>query len=156
MGLAETLREELDSDPLGRGYSSMTDDQVIASLNEPNRPAPPLPLPSALLLAWSSGGANTAGAISNKARNQRLADAASSDSPAIAGVAQAALVLLNRDAELDVVKYADEIALLVAGSILVQSESDQLHALASASDISRAVELSLPVIGIGLTTNARK
>ena len=64
-------------------------------------------------------------------------------------------MLLNRDTELDVVKYADEIALLVAGSILVQSESDELRTLASAADISRAVELTLPVIGIGLVQNAR-
>ncbi len=149
------LRAELDDDPLGRGYSSMSDDQIIASINEPNRPAPLRPIPSAELLGWSSAGANTAGAASDKARNQRLADAAASASPAVAGVADAALVLLSRDGDLDVTKYAGAIALLVSGSVLVQAEADELTALATPPEISRAAELGLPNVGIGLVQNAR-
>ncbi len=149
------LRSELDDDPLGRGYSAMTDDQVIESINERDRAAPLRPIPSAELLGWSSAGANTAGAASDKARNQRLADAASNASPAVAGVADAALVLLSRDGDLDVTKYASAIALLVSGSVLVQAEADQLTALATPPEISRAAELSLPVVGIGLVQNAR-
>ena len=149
------LRAELDDDPLGRDYSAMSDAEVIASINEPNRPAPLRPIPSAELLGWSSAGANTAGAASDKARNQRLADAAASGSPAVAGVADAALVLLSRDGDLDVTKYADAIAVLVSGSVLVQAEADELTALATPPEISRASELSLPVVGIGLVTNAR-
>ena len=155
MSATLVLRAELDDDPLGRGYSSMSDDQLIASINEPNRPAPLRPIPSAELLGWSSAGANTAGAASDKARNQRLADAAASGSPAVAGVADAALVLLSRDGDLDVTKYASAIALLVSGSVLVQAESDELTALATSPEISRAAELSLPVVGIGLVQNAR-
>tara|TARA_B100001123_G_C14988909_1_gene898766 strand:- start:223 stop:693 length:471 start_codon:yes stop_codon:yes gene_type:complete len=155
MSATLVLRAELDDDPLGRGYSSMSDDQLIASINEPNRPAPLRPIPSAELLGWSSAGANTAGAASDKARNQRLADAAASGSPAVAGVADAALVLLSRDGGLDVTKYADAIAVLVSGSVLVQEEADELTALATPPEISRAAELSLPVVGIGLVQNAR-
>lgn len=36
----ETLINELSTDPLGRGYASMTDEQVAASLNEKNRRVP--------------------------------------------------------------------------------------------------------------------
>ena len=150
------LRAELEDDPLGRGYSAMTDDQVIEAINEPNRPAPLRPIPSAELLGWSSAGANTAGAASDKARNQRLADAAASGSPAVAGVADAALVLLRRDGDLDVTKYADAIALLVSGSVFVQAEADELTALATPPEISRGVELHIGIVGIGLVTNARR
>ena len=155
MSPTSVLRSELLDDPLGRGYSAMTDDEVIGSINDPNRPAPLRPIPSAELLGWSSAGSGTAGAASDKARNQRLAEAAASGSPAVAGVADAALVLLNRDAELDVTKYAAAIALLVSGSVLVQAEADELTALATPPEISRAAELSLPAIGIGLVQNAR-
>ena len=48
------LRAELDNDPLGRGYSTMTDNQVIESINEPNRPAPLRPIPSAELLGCTT------------------------------------------------------------------------------------------------------
>lgn len=33
-----TLAEELANDPLGRGYAGMSDEEVAASLMEPNRP----------------------------------------------------------------------------------------------------------------------
>ena len=36
----ETLVAELQTDPLNRGYASMTDEQVAASLNERNRRVP--------------------------------------------------------------------------------------------------------------------
>jgi len=36
----ETLVAELRDDPLGRGYASMTDEQVAASLSEANRHVP--------------------------------------------------------------------------------------------------------------------
>jgi hypothetical protein len=73
----------------------------------------------------------------------------------VAGVADAALVLLSRDGDLDVTKYAGAIALLVSGSVLVQAEADELTALATPPEISRAAELGLPNVGIGLVQNAR-
>ena len=72
MSATLVLRAELDDDPLGRGYSSMSDDQLIASINEPNRPAPLRPIPSAELLGWSSAGANTAGAAVAGAAAERV------------------------------------------------------------------------------------
>ncbi len=36
----ETLINELSTDPLGRGYASMTDEEVAASLKERNRRVP--------------------------------------------------------------------------------------------------------------------
>jgi len=36
----QTLITELQTDPLNRGYASMTDEQVAAALNEANRRVP--------------------------------------------------------------------------------------------------------------------
>jgi hypothetical protein len=36
--MADPLRDEIINDPLGRGYSGMTDDQIVASLNTVDRP----------------------------------------------------------------------------------------------------------------------
>jgi len=36
----QTLITELQTDPLNRGYASMTDEQVAAALNEANRHVP--------------------------------------------------------------------------------------------------------------------
>ena len=156
MSATLVLRAELANDPLGRGYSSMTDNQVVESINQPNRPAPLRPIPSSDLLGWSSGGANS-GLSTTLARNQRLQAAArDSRAPKSAGIAEAALVLLQIDSELDVVRYATQIAALVLGGVLTQSESDELTALATVPDISRAIELGIGYVGRGLAINARR
>lgn len=41
MGYYEELRDEINSDPLARGYVSMTDAEVAASLNVKDRPGEP-------------------------------------------------------------------------------------------------------------------
>ena len=35
-----SLKDELTNDPLGRGYSSMTDEQIVTSLTTKDRPGP--------------------------------------------------------------------------------------------------------------------
>ena len=155
MSAVIVLRNELESDPLGRNYAAMSDAQVIESINELNRPAPLRPIESDVLLGWASGGANS-GLPSPAARFQRLEDAAENGSPEVAGAAAAALLFLTKNAALDVEEYAVQIAALIVADYLTSDEQKELVALATPPEISRAAELSLPVIGIGLTTNARK
>jgi|TARA_Y100000310_G_scaffold160698_2_gene160505 hypothetical protein len=40
----QIIKEELDADPLGRGYSGMTDQQVVDDMNTANRPGKPVAL----------------------------------------------------------------------------------------------------------------
>ena len=163
MNPIETVRVELETDPLQRGYAAMDDQQVADSLYEINRPAPHHSISSGDLLGWSASGASTGGLPSGKARNHRIANAATQTgaytnvSDAVAGVAGAAQILLNRESStLDIDEYSTLIDTLVDALVLASTERDELIAMASSPDISRAGELGIGEVGIGWVINARR
>jgi hypothetical protein len=134
----ERLGQEIKNDPLNRGYSGMSNTQILESLRTPDRPAGTYNvLSSAELLAWA--GSN---------QRKRKLRAASNDhaSDDIKNIAEIAVDMLNRDAtELDLNK-ADRVAMmnaLVAGGVLAAEDTAALYALAAKPNVSRLQELGL-------------
>ncbi len=137
------LQDELKSDPLGRGYATMTDEQVASDLNTVYRTRI-VPIASTELLAWSGGGADDA--TGTASRYERIEDAATNHaSPTVRGVAKAALRLIERDNTLLDLNLPDRQAMLdalVSGGVITTAEKDDLYAIATES-VSRAAELGL-------------
>lgn len=141
------LQEEITNDPLGRGYSNMSNEEVATDLNTKYRNQIGS-ITSAELLAWAGGGANdNAGILS---RYERIENAAVDHaSLAIRGLCKAAVKLIERDGtslDLTLVDRQEFVAALVAGGVLTSDESSELYTLAT-NNISRASELNLSNVG---------
>lgn len=142
------LLTEVQTDPLGRDYASMTDQQVADSLNAKNRPTYTT-IASNELLAWAAGGADDVGGV--KARIHRIKAAANKQAPfasvpdSIAGIAAAADVLITRDGTALNLNRTDHMTMvdaMVAAGVLTAAEKTQLTTLATVQ-VSRVEELGL-------------
>lgn len=130
------LSDELTNDPLGRGYSGMTDAEAAAALNAADRPSV-RPVSNKKYLKWLAG-----------TRRKKIADAAAVHSSAtVQGLAQMALDMILR-ADVDYVRGDHEAMLdgLVAGGVLDADDKGALDDLADIQ-ISRAEELGLSLVG---------
>jgi hypothetical protein len=141
------LKSEIDSDPLGRGYSGMDDTAVAVDLNTAYRTKKE-PISSAELLAWSASDARLQN-IKNAAENGATDD--------LKSLAQAAYLIVTRDGTTLDLNLADRVAMLdslVAAGVLTAADRTSLDALATVS-ISRAEELSIGRVRAGDVIQAR-
>jgi len=141
------LKSEIDSDPLGRGYSGMDDTAVAVDLNTAYRTKKE-PISSAELLAWSASDARLQN-IKNAAENGATDD--------LKSLAQAAYLIVTRDGTTLDLNLADRLAMLdslVAASVLTADDRTSLDALATVS-ISRAEELAIGRVRAGDVIQAR-
>jgi len=141
------LKSEIDSDPLGRGYSGMDDTAVAVDLNTAYRTKKE-PISSAELLAWSASGARLQN-IKNAAENGATDD--------LKSLAQAAYLIVTRDGTTLDLNLADRVAMLdslVAAGVLTAADRTSLDSLATVS-ISRAEELSIGRVRAGDVIQAR-
>jgi hypothetical protein len=141
------LKSEIDSDPLGRGYSGMDDTAVAVDLNTAYRTKKE-PISSAELLAWSASDARLQN-IKNAAENGATDD--------LKSLAQAAYLIVTRDGTTLDLNLADRVAMLdslVAAGVLTDADRTSLDALATVS-ISRAEELALGLVRAGTVQQAR-
>ncbi len=152
----KALQDELKNDPLGRGYASMSDAEVAADLNTVYRTRI-VPISSAELLAWAGGGADDASATPS--RYERIEDAAANHaSPAVRGVAKAALRLIERDGtqlDLNLPDRQQMVDALVSGGVITSTEKDDLYSLGTES-VSRAQELGLGVVQVWQVQHVRR
>jgi hypothetical protein len=141
------LKSEIDSDPLGRGYSGMDDTAVAVDLNTAYRTKKE-PISSAELLAWSASDARLQN-IKNAAENGATDD--------LKSLAQAAYLIVTRDGTTLDLNLADRVAMLdslVAAGVLTAADRTSLDSLATVS-ISRAEELSIGRVRAGDVIQAR-
>jgi hypothetical protein len=141
------LKSEIDSDPLGRGYSGMDDTAVAVDVNTAYRTKKE-PISSAELLAWSASDARLQN-IKNAAENGATDD--------LKSLAQAAYLIVTRDGTTLDLNLADRVAMLdslVAAGVLTAADRSSLAALATVS-ISRAEELALGLVRAGTVQQAR-
>jgi len=141
------LKSEIDSDPLGRGYSGMDDTAVAVDVNTAYRTKKE-PISSAELLAWSASDARLQN-IKNAAENGATDD--------LKSLAQAAYLIVTRDGTTLDLNLADRVAMLdslVAAGVLTAADRTSLDALATVS-ISRAEELALGLVRAGTVQQAR-
>ena len=141
------LKSEIDSDPLGRGYSGMDDTAVAVDVNTAYRTKKE-PISSAELLAWSASDARLQN-IKNAAENGATDD--------LKSLAQAAYLIVTRDGTTLDLNLADRVAMLdslVAAGVLTAADRTSLDALATVS-ISRADELGLGSVKAGTVQQAR-
>lgn len=141
------LKSEIDSDPLGRGYSGMDDTAVAVDVNTAYRTKKE-PISSAELLAWSASDARLQN-IKNAAENGATDD--------LKSLAQAAYLIVTRDGTTLDLNLADRVAMLdslVAAGVLTAADRTSLDALATVS-ISRAEELSIGRVRAGDVIQAR-
>ena len=138
------LKNELTDDPLGRGYSGMSDSAAADSLNAANR-AVVRSVSAQSQRMWLAGEIH-----------QKIAagvDTGATDT--LKGICRSALLMATNE---DEYVRADHLALLdalVAGGILTQAEADALDDKADAT-ISRAEELGLGLVGEQHITKARQ
>ena len=141
------LKSEIDSDPLGRGYSGMDDTAVAVDINTAYRTKKD-PISSAELLAWSASDARLQN-IKNAAENGATDD--------LKSLAQAAYLIVTRDGTTLDLNLADRVAMLdslVAAGVLTAADRTSLDSLATVS-ISRAEELSIGRVRAGDVIQAR-
>jgi len=141
------LKLEIDSDPLGRNYSAMSDKQVAESLNNDDR-TKVVQISSAELLAWSASNGRLAsikaaidGGVDNTAKS----------------LAEAAYMMISRDGTYLDLTLPDRVAMLdglVAYGILSADDKSDLVSKSTVS-CSRAEELSLGRVRTGDVTQAR-
>jgi len=141
------LKSEIESDPLGRNYSAMSDDQVADSLNNSDR-TKIVPVSSAELLAWAASDGRLAsikaaidGGVDNTAKS----------------LAEAAYMMISRDGTSLDLSLADRVAMLdglVAYGILSADDKADLVSKTTAS-CCRAEELSLGRVRTGDVIQAR-
>lgn len=141
------LKSEIESDPLGRNYSLMSDEQVALSLNNKDRTRPSN-ISSAELLAWSASDGRLAsirsaieGGVDNTAKS----------------LAEAAYMMISRDGTYLDLTLPDRVAMLdglVAYGILSSSDRSDLVSKSTVS-CSRAEELSLGRVRTGDVIQAR-
>jgi len=141
------LSEELSTDPLGRNYATMTDEEVAASLAAEDRTRL-RPIQSSELLAWAADG-NRLARLETAAADAGLG--------AVQSVAKAAILMIRRDGttlDLSLNDRANMLAALVAADVLTQADSDSLVAIGTET-LSRAEELGLGTVRIGSVHQAR-
>ena len=141
------LKLEIDSDPLGRNYSAMSDKQVAESLNNDDR-TKVVQISSAELLAWAASDGRLAsikaaidGGVDNTAKS----------------LAEAAYMMISRDGTYLDLTLPDRVAMLdglVAYGILSADDKSDLVSKSTVS-CSRAEELSLGRVRTGDVTQAR-
>lgn len=151
----QDLKDELDNDPLTRGYSGMGDEAAANSLNTSDRSCME-PISSAELLAWSGNGAVDGSVLCRYERIQEAAAANSANS--VRGAAISALGMIERDGTSLDLNKADRMAMLdalVAGGVLTAAEKTALLAMA-ATTCSRAAELGLGFVTPSLVADARR
>ncbi len=143
----DKLKSEIENDPLSRGYSGMTDAEVVESLVAEDRTVYK-PISSAALLAWS--------AASGRLSKLRSAITDGPDD-ASRSLAEAAYILINRDGtdlNLALTDRMDMLNGLVAYSILSEDDKTSLLAIAQHS-VSRASEIGLGRVRQGTVARAR-
>lgn len=130
------LREELDTDPLGRGYSSLSDQDAAASLNAPNRAAIRETFVSHRTLLARLDPAVAAGILD-------ALEAAAASIPTVKWV----MFSIKGETGIDLGhdNTRAQVDALVAGSVLSTEEGAALKALAERT-VSRAAELGLPPV----------
>ena len=141
------LRSEIDSDPLGRGYSGMDDAAVAVDINSTYR-SKKEPISSAELLAWSASDGRLQ-SIKNAAENGATDD--------LKSLSQAAYLIVTRDGTTLDLNLADRVAMLdslVAAGVLSSDDRTSLETLATVS-ISRAEELAIGQVRAGDVMQAR-
>ena len=137
----QTIKTELETDPLGLGYSGMDDSAAAVSLNQKTR-SKLEPIGSAELLAWSAGGARLQGI-------KTAAESGADDT--IKSVAQAAYLMITRDDTTLDLNLADRVALLdalVSYSVLTAEDKTSLESLATVA-ISRGEEIGVGLVRAG-------
>lgn len=143
----QTIKTELETDPLGLGYSGMDDSAAAVAFNEKIR-SKLEPISSAELLAWSA----------NNTRLQSIKSAAESGADdTIKSVAQAAYLMITRDDTTLDLNLADRVALLdalVSYSVLTADDKASLESLATVA-ISRGEELGVGLVRAGDVIQAR-
>lgn len=142
----DVLRSELANDPLGRGYASMTDEQVAASLNNQDRliTEPTMVTAKSLMALLDPA---TAAAILDKL------EAAAASNSAVKWI----LSFIKGDAEgvdLGHPNTRAQVDALAAAGVLTADEASLLKSLAD-SLVSRAEELGLPEIKPWMVAHAR-
>lgn len=141
------LRAELDDDPLGRGYSGMTDEQAADDLQSEYR-SDLNPVPMSSVLRWAA----------RHDALDKLDGASASGVPEQRSVARAATVMINsphvesfdvHDAEL-----AAMLESLVTAGVFTSGQRDDLVALGT-TPTSRSAELGLGRVKPGYVRKAR-
>lgn len=131
----KAFKSEIVNDPLARGYSSMTDQQVADDLNTAYRPHR-TPIPSSELLAWSAGRSKNTDGTLQRPRVWKLKDAAGDTNldEAVRAIADRAvkMVELRDTTNLDLGRQdrRDMLDALVNGGVLSAEDRDSLYELA--------------------------
>lgn len=133
------LINEIKTDPLGRGYNTMTNQQLFNSLNTKNR-TKLLPLSSKQLLAWAA----QEGRYSKILNGTTISLSNTTQTNACRSICWAAIKMIERDGtELDL-NLSDRVALvdaLVSFTILSNADRTALYNLASIN-VSRLEEIN--------------
>lgn len=141
------LKAEIQNDPLAKGYSSMSDQEIVDSINLKNR-SKFVEISSQELLAWSANNGRLAkikNAINNGADD------------VVKSLAEAAYLLITRDDTSLDLNLTDRVAMLdalVSYAVLIPDDKTSLQALATVS-ISRAEELDIGLVRAGDVLQAR-
>lgn len=139
--MSAKLRQELQADPLEKGYSTMTSTEVSTSLRTKDRPKNKV-IGSAELLAWAGAGATD----TINSRYERLKISSTDHtSPIVRGACLAGLKIVDRDdAQLDLSLQdrVDLVDALVTGSVISSAEKDELVEMGT-QYVSRAQELGV-------------
>lgn len=141
------LKTEIQNDPLARGYSLMSDQEIVDSINLKNR-SKFVEISSQELLAWSANNGRLAkikNAINNGADD------------VVKSLAEAAYLLITRDDTSLDLNLTDRVAMLdalVSYAVLIPDDKTSLQALATVS-ISRAEELDIGLVRAGDVLQAR-
>ena len=139
-----SLKAEVTSDPLGRGYVGMTDQQVADSLNTKNR-AVVRPVAPSTQRMWMAG-----------AIHQKIATGVESGpNDTIKGLCRSALLMATTDDDYIRDDHKALLDALVAAGIITQTEADALDDKADKT-ITRAAELGLPLVGVEHVKKARQ
>ena len=136
MSFHTRLRDELLNDPLGRGYASMDEVEVIHSLIEVDRDVL-ISIRSDDLLAWS--------AMSGRFMKIKRAMEDETKTDELRSIAWAAMKMIERDGtdlDLNLSDRASMLDTLVAAEILSESDKNDLYTTATQT-VSRAHELNI-------------
>lgn len=138
------LKAEIQTDPLGRGYSAMTAEQVAASLNAVNRTRV---IPEAFVNAKSLY--SSLGAAAAETVIQKLEAGASGDSPLAPVLKRAVQWILPSEQGIDLGNAVTRGLLdQLSGPLLTAEEVAAIKAIAEEA-VSRAQELGLGSVTCG-------
>ena len=142
----DVLRGEVLSDPLARGYASMTDEQVAASLNTKDRQVVQPTLVTAKELMARMDPSVAAGIL------QKL-ESEAANNPVVKWI-MSFITGGGEGIDLGHVNTRAQIDALVAAGVLTATEGASLKALAERT-VSRAEELGLPEIKPWMVAHVR-